>query len=177
MERLEYYKASGMFNLSRYTDGCYCGDGMPFLSPIFHYIEKRWAEYLDLSRAKDEFYQVQQFVDDSQRTKKWKVVQFKCQFAECYIRDRSSRVPEIAEQADTNLEHVIQSAISAAYSVEDEYCKSAILHSVVDLMCKAGYFERAANLMKLITIETIKTQAIQKMQVLCSDGASGNNNN
>jgi len=59
------------------------------------------------------------------------------------------------------LENVIQKVLAESDEVEDdEYCRSAILNSISDLMCKVGQFERASKLIELITVDVIREQAL-----------------
>jgi hypothetical protein len=125
------------------------------------YLEKRKAAKLKLAVAHKELQQMNEFVADLERIKKWKVAQARCQyFAKAYVDDKSSPVPEISNKADAMLENVIQKVLAEADEVEDDdYCRSAILHSISDLMCKVGQFERASKLIELIAVDVIREQA------------------
>ncbi len=118
--------------------------------------EKEWAT------AYKEKQQMEQFVGDPERVKRWKASQLKCQFfANAYLDDKSSPVTEIAHKADEMLENVIQKVLAEAdASANDEYCRSAILHSLVDCMCEIGQFERARKLCALITVDIIREKAV-----------------
>jgi hypothetical protein len=82
--------------------------------------EKKWAA------AYNENQQMNEFVGDPERVKRWKATQLKCQyFARAYIDDKSSPVPEIANKADEMLEDIIRKVLTEAAAIKnDEYCRS-----------------------------------------------------
>jgi hypothetical protein len=115
----------------------------------------------DLAQATKEHQQMQEFLADPQRVNQWKAVQRKCQFfASAFASDKQSRVPEIANNADAKLEEWLSHRLAEARAVQDdEYCRSAILDSIAEFMCKVGQFERAAKLIELITVSVIQDKA------------------
>jgi len=117
--------------------------------------DKEWAA------AYEENQQMEQFVADQERVKRWKVSQMKCQFfSSAYLNDKTSRVPEVVNNADDMLENVIQKVLAEADAVKgDTYCRSAILHSLSELMCKTGHFVRTEKVIELITVDIIRKQA------------------
>jgi hypothetical protein len=88
----------------------------------------------------------------------------KCQyFAGAYLDNKKSVIPDVANKADEMLENVIQKVLDEADAVkDDEYCKSAIFDAISLLMCKVGQFERASNVIELITVDIIRQQALAK---------------
>jgi hypothetical protein len=115
----------------------------------------------EYAAAVKEAEQMSEFVGDSKRFAKWKVAQLKCQyFASAYIDDKTSRVPSIVNSSDGMLEGVIQKVLGEADAVtDDQYCRSAILESLSELMCKTGQFVRAENVIELITVDIIRKKA------------------
>lgn len=125
------------------------------------YLERRKASKIELSDASEELQQLQGFLADGERVRPWKALQLKCEFSECYLRDKKSPVPEIAATADDKLEEAIQKFLSEADDSKDQYCKAAMLHSISKLMCKSGQFERANKLIGLIDVNVIRENAIE----------------
>ncbi len=83
--------------------------------------------------------------EEEEMFKKWQLVKLKCKFAENIVKDIDSNIREISDRAKEQLESYIQTCLATANEVEDEYCNSAILHSISNLLSKAGQFERANN--------------------------------
>ena len=72
--------------------------------------------------------------NDKDDLKAVQIVQMKCKFAENIGKELSSEVPEVADRAKVQLESVLKTCLATAQATEDTFCRSAMLHSIADLL-------------------------------------------
>ena len=118
--------------------------------------------------ALNEMQLMQNFVEDPERIKRWKLIQFKCQyFTSAYKDDKKSTVPEISEVADKKLEEWINGRLDEVFAIkDDEYCQSASFDAIATFLASVGQFDRAEKVINLITVDIIKQNAQDKYNEL-----------
>jgi hypothetical protein len=132
--------------------------------PAARDLDKRKASTKEFAKAITEMEEMQRFVNDPERMKPWKAVQFKCEFAEGrYWRDMTSVVPEIRDQAAPQREKSIQACLADTRRVDDEFCKGAMLHAIAKLMCHTEQLERGRNLIGSIAVDVIRENASEEL--------------
>jgi len=74
-------------------------------------LEKRKSANMELTRAIKEKRQMDEFLANEALVRRWKASQFKCEFfANAYVNDKRSSVPEMSNKADEMVEGVLQDA-------------------------------------------------------------------
>ena len=82
-----------------------------------------------------------------------------CRFAEMSLEGIDGSGSEDDLYETERVEKLVTTALEHAAEIDDEFYRSAALHPVVEILTKAGQYDRAAGIIDQITVESIKAQA------------------
>ena len=89
------------------------------------------------------------------------LVQMKCQFAEGSLENIDGSGSEDDIYETERVEKFVETSLSHSEEIHDDFYKSAALHSIADLLSKAGQYDRASKLIEQITEEFIQEKATE----------------
>ena len=82
-----------------------------------------------------------------------------CKWADNYIEDSRSTNAETSIDGKAKLEQTIKRSLGTAQATDDRFYRSTMLHSVADLLSRAGQFERAEKVIQMIEVDFIGDRA------------------
>lgn len=87
------------------------------------------------------------------------LVQTFCKLAESHIEGQDGSGSEMDIYEQEQLEKKIKKCLSTTQEISDDFYKSAALHSISDLLSKAGQYDRAEKIIELIPEDFIQEKA------------------
>ncbi len=99
--------------------------------------------------------------DEERYVKLIELSKMKCQFAETSLEGIDGSGSEDDLYETERVEKLVSTAIEHANEIQDEFYRSAALHPVAELLTKAGQFDRAAEIIDQISVESINAEATE----------------
>ena len=102
--------------------------------------------------------------DEERYIKLVQISKMRCQYAEGSLEGIDGSGSEDDLYETEHVEKLISAALEHANEIEDAFYRSAALHPVAELLTKAGQFDRAAEIIDEITVESINEIATEFLE-------------
>ena len=89
------------------------------------------------------------------------LVQLKCQFAEASLENIDGSRSEDDIYETERVEKLVKTALSHSDEIQDDFYRSSALHSIADLLSKAGQYDRARKIIENISEDFIQEKAAE----------------
>ena len=99
--------------------------------------------------------------DEERYVKLVELSKMRCQFAEASLEGIDGSGSEDDLYETERVEKTVGAALEHANEIDDEFYRSAALHPVAELLAKAGQFDRAAEIIDQISVESINAEATE----------------
>jgi hypothetical protein len=102
--------------------------------------------------------------DEERYVKLVELSKMRCQYAESSLEGIDGSGSEDDLYETERVEKTVGAALEHANEIDDEFYRSAALHPVAVLLAKAGQFDRAAEIIDQISIESINAEATKFLE-------------
>lgn len=102
--------------------------------------------------------------DEERYIKFVQLSKMRCQYAESSLEGIDGSGSEDDLYETERVEKTVGAALEHANEIDDDFYRSAALHPVAELLAKAGQFDRAAEIIDQISVESINAEATKFLE-------------